>query len=65
MTTLTKTQAQARADQIRAFRTEQNLLEAQGLLLLPDDTAAAVRQFHDALLHELKHAQDVDLSEGG
>lgn len=64
MTTLTKTQAQTRADQVRAFRAEQVLLAEQGLLRLPEDTAATIRQYHDSLLRELQQAQDVDLSEG-
>lgn len=64
MNQLTKIQAQIRADQIRAFRAEQTLLSAQGLLQLQDDTAAAIQQYHDNLLRELQQAQDVDLSEG-
>lgn len=64
MDNLTKTQAQARADQVRAFRAEQRLLSEQGLLQLPDDTAAAIHRYHDELLRELQQAQDVDLSEG-
>ncbi len=64
MTNLTKTQAQARADQIRSFRAEQALLTEQGLLAFPDDTATRIRQYHDTLLHELQQAQDVDLSDG-
>lgn len=64
MLNLNKTQAQARADQVRAFRAEQTLLAERGLLPLADDTAAGIRRYHDQLLHELQQAQDVDLSEG-
>ncbi|MEN0038047.1 MAG: DUF2157 domain-containing protein [Cellvibrio sp.] len=64
MSNLTKTQAQARADQVRAFRAEQALLTWQGLLHLPDETAASIRSYHDGLLRELQQAQDVDLNEG-
>ena len=64
MNQLTKIQAQMRADQVRAFRAEQVLLSEQGLLQLPDDTSAAIQQYHDNLLRELQQAQDVDLSEG-
>lgn len=64
MNNITKTQAQARADQIRAFRAEQRLLAERGLLQLPDAAATNIRHFHDALLRELQQAQDVDLSEG-
>jgi hypothetical protein len=61
---LTKTQAQARADQVRAFRAEQLLLSQQGLLNLPAETEHTIRQYHDALLRDLQQAQDVDLNEG-
>lgn len=64
MTNITKTQAQRRADQVRAFRAEQALLSEQGLLQFSDDTASAIRQYHDKLLYALQQAQDVDLSEG-
>lgn len=64
MSHLTKTQAQARADQVRAFRAEQSLLSAQGLLQLPEEDAGNILRYHDNLLHELQQAQDVDLSEG-
>lgn len=64
MTNLSKTQAQMRADQVRAFRAEQNLLSEQGLFPLPDHAATAIRQYHDELLRELQQTQDVDLSEG-
>lgn len=63
MNPLSKTQAQIRANQVRAFRAEQALLREQGLLHLQSDTEAAIRQYHDNLLHELQQAQDVDLSE--
>lgn len=63
MSNLTKTQAQTRADQIRAFRAEQALLEAQGILRLPEEKGARVRGYHDNLLRELFQAQDVDLNE--
>jgi hypothetical protein len=63
MANLTKTQAQSRADQVRAFRAEQALLTNQGLLSLPEDTASTIRQYHDELLHELQQSQDVDLSD--
>jgi hypothetical protein len=64
MTQITKSQAQARADQVQAFRAEQQLLTARGLLRLPDFVAANIRQYHDGLLRDLQQAQDVDLSEG-
>jgi hypothetical protein len=64
LSNFTKTQAQARADQVRAFRAEQSLLDERGLLSLPDDTAANIREYHNNLLRELQQAQDVDLSEG-
>ncbi len=63
MEKLTKTQAQLRVDQIRAFRAEQQLLTQQGLLALQDEAAARIHQYHDNLLCELQQAQDVDLNE--
>jgi len=64
MNKLTKTQAQARADQVQAFRAEQQLLTERGLLRLPDFVAANIRQYHEELLRNLQQTQDVDLSEG-
>ncbi len=64
MNILTKNQAQARANQVRAFRAEQADLVEKGLLQLSDSSAAAIRQYHDQLLKELQHTQDVDLSDG-
>ena len=59
-----KAQAQSRADQIRHFRNELELLKQQGVLQLPDTSDAAVRDYHEQLLAALKQNQDVDLSEG-
>ncbi|HSX52027.1 MAG TPA: DUF2157 domain-containing protein [Cellvibrio sp.] len=63
MNKISKTRAQARADQIRAFRAEQALLAEQGLLQLPAASATGIRAYHDNLLHELQQAQDIDLNE--
>ncbi len=63
MNNLTKLQAQTRADQVRAFRAEQALLEAEGLLRLSAEEAQGVRAYHDNLLRALQQAQDVDINE--
>ncbi|HAW93450.1 MULTISPECIES: DUF2157 domain-containing protein [unclassified Arsukibacterium] len=57
-----KTQAQARADQVLAFRAEQQILAEQGVLILADDKAAQVRDYHDALLQQMQQEQNVDLN---
>ncbi|WP_049721742.1 DUF2157 domain-containing protein [Gilvimarinus polysaccharolyticus] len=64
MANLSKSQAQSRADQVQAFRAEQEFLKNQGLLQLPESTANTIRQYHDELLDELQQSQDVDLSDG-
>ena len=60
----TKAQAQARADQIRHFRNELELLKQQDVLQLSEASDTAVRDYHAQLLAALKQSQDVDLSEG-
>lgn len=61
-TPLNKTQAQARADQVLAFRAEQQLLAEQGLLLLSVDEATNVRNYHNGLLQQLQQSLDIDLN---
>lgn len=63
MATLTKVQAQTRADQIRAFREEQQLLTEQGLLNLALATRIEIERFHNQVLTELQQQQDIDLNE--
>tara|TARA_R110002126_G_scaffold16527_13_gene65999 strand:+ start:3129 stop:4232 length:1104 start_codon:yes stop_codon:yes gene_type:complete len=62
-TPLNKTQAQARADQVLAFRAEQQLLAEQGLLSLPDDQASNIRDYHNGLLQQLQQGLNIDLSD--
>lgn len=64
MTNLTKTEAQARVDQVRAFRAEQAILAQHGVLSLATEDDVRVRAYHDNLLRELQRSLDVDLSEG-
>jgi uncharacterized membrane protein len=59
----TRERAQKRVDEVRAFRVELGRLEAEGVLALPPDQAAAVRRHHDALLAALAQRFDVDRSE--
>lgn len=62
-TLLNKTQAQARADQVLAFRAEQKILTEQGLLPLSDDDAANIRTYHDGLLQQLQQGLNIDLND--
>ncbi|KKO47103.1 hypothetical protein WG68_00125 [Arsukibacterium ikkense] len=60
---LNKTQAQTRADQVLAFRAEQQLLAEQGLLALTDDNAQKIREYHNGLLQQLQQGLDIDLND--
>ncbi|MAD76333.1 MAG: hypothetical protein CML20_16360 [Rheinheimera sp.] len=60
---LNKTQAQARADQVLAFRAEQQLLAEQGVLSLSDDQVAKVRDYHHGLLQQLQQELNIDLTD--
>ncbi|PUA28080.1 MAG: hypothetical protein B0W54_16455 [Cellvibrio sp. 79] len=59
----TKAEAQARADQIRAFSAEQKILHERGLLALDDEQNRAIQTYHQQLLRELQQQQDIDLTE--
>ena len=61
--TTTKAEAQARADQIRAFNAEQKILQARGLLSLDDGQSRAIQAYHQQLLRELQQQQDIDLTD--
>ncbi|GGW52455.1 hypothetical protein GCM10008111_05610 [Alishewanella tabrizica] len=63
LSALSKTQAQARVNQIRAFQAEQQLLSEQGILKLDDNTSQHLRQYHHNLLHQLQQSQDIDLND--
>lgn len=62
-TPLNKTQAQARADQVLAFRAEQKILAEQGLLPLSDEAATKIRDYHDGLLQQFQQGLNIDLNE--
>jgi uncharacterized membrane protein len=59
---MTKEAAQARTDQIRAFRDELRALESEGVVALDPGPRARVQAHHDGLLEELAAAWDVDVS---
>lgn len=63
--TLTKTQAQQRADDIRTFREELGRLEAERVLALTDEQKSEVTRHHDALLVRLAGAFDIDRDRHG
>lgn len=60
MTEVSRTAAQQRADQIRAFRQELGVLTAEGVLPLAEGQAQAVAAYHDALLVKYAQAFDID-----
>src|SRR5688500_6525145 len=60
MELLSKQQAQARADGIRAFRQELERLRGDGVLELSPQQEAALRDHHDALLREISASFDID-----
>jgi hypothetical protein len=57
-----RSQAQARADRIRAFRDELVALEREGVVRLGDAERTSVARHHDTLLAELASAYDIDRS---
>lgn len=59
---LTRQQAQARADRIRAFRDELAAAEADGAVALTPEQRTSVDAYHDALLASLTARFDVDRS---
>jgi len=61
MNIASRTEAQHRADEIRAFSEELARLEAAGVLALTDAQRGALKQHHDALLAEYARNFDVDL----
>jgi uncharacterized membrane protein len=57
-----KDEAQARADQVRAFRAELEALEREGIAPLTGAPREAVAAHHDRLLASLAEAYDVDVT---
>jgi uncharacterized membrane protein len=60
--TMNKDQAQARADQIRAFQSELALLQREGVMRLSGAAQDAVQQYHSGLLRGYAAEFDVDTS---
>ncbi|MGB9080060.1 MAG: DUF2157 domain-containing protein [Desulfuromonadaceae bacterium] len=56
----TKEEAQQRTDQIRAFRSELDLVEAEGIITLPSELKQRVADYHNAMLERLRSTFDVD-----
>jgi uncharacterized membrane protein len=59
MTTLSRTEAQQRADEIRIFQHELDRLEREGVLALAETQRHSVVRYHDSLL--ARYAQDFDI----
>ncbi|MEJ2632540.1 MAG: DUF2157 domain-containing protein [Acidihalobacter sp.] len=55
--------AQSRADQVRTFRVELEILDSDDVLTLPEQAKAHVRGYHDALLHAASERFDIDTSQ--
>jgi uncharacterized membrane protein len=60
MKTLSRAEAQLRADQIRVFREELDRLEGAGVLALSNEQRAAVAGYHGELLAGFAQAFDID-----
>lgn len=58
--TLTKTEAQKRADQIKLFRDELALLAREGVLSLTDEQQQAIARYHDDTLTQYSKDFDID-----
>jgi hypothetical protein len=58
-----RTEAQRRADRIRAFRAELDALIAAGVSPLTEEQREAITRYHGDLLHRLAIEHDVDRSE--
>lgn len=60
MTSISKTEAQQRADQIRAFQKELGILSEDKILQLSTTQQQAIAAYHDKLLADYHRAFDVD-----
>ncbi len=61
---MNREEAQKRVDRIEAFRHELTALEEQGVVALGQDGREAIHRHHEAVLRELAHRYDVDISHG-
>lgn len=60
MESVSKTQAQQRAGQIRSFQAEASRLEAEGVVRFSADQQDAIHSYHDALLAGFSQTFDID-----
>lgn len=60
MTTLSRTEAQQRADGIRVFRRELERLQQEGIAALTEQQRQAIAEHHDGLLAEYARVFDID-----
>ncbi len=60
MAVLSRSEAQQRADAVRTFQRELELLEREGVLALSDEQRRALATHHGNLLAEYAHAYDID-----
>jgi len=65
MTTLSKNQAQQRADQVQAFQLELRRLEDEEVLSLSTEQHQSVQSYHDQLLSTYSQSHDIDRDHRG
>lgn len=65
MATLSKNEAQQRADQIKAFQQELQKLESDAVLNLAAEQHDAIQHYHDSLLNTYSETHDIDRDHRG
>ncbi len=60
---MSKVEAQKRADRIRSFRDELRVLEAEGILVLPEDQRQRLSRYHEETLRSFAGQFDIDTTE--
>lgn len=65
METLSKTEAQQRADQIKSFQQELQQLDADSVLRLSTEQQQAIQSYHDQLLTAYSQSHDIDRDHRG
>ena len=60
ITTLSKTDAQSRVDQIRSFQTELELIEKENIVSLEKNQRASINEYHESLIAQLSNVFDID-----
>ena len=61
----TKSDAQARADQVQVFKSELTLLETEGVIALDQQQHSAITEYHNSLLSKFTDIFDIDSNSRG